>query len=191
VLGWIGAHKRAAVAVMLSAALCLAFLPVVWHRPRAAVTVTAHEVARTDTHAEGRAVAEVRAAVVTRAREAVDTTTTIARPDGTRIRVERRRVAEVESRAASAAVTVAEVTTDAHQTVTRDTVTVTSSAPAPRFRVAAVAEWSSTALAVVPAVRFEGEYRVKGPLWLRASVAPPVLGQRLDVRAAVVLAFEW
>ncbi len=71
------------------------------------------------------------------------------------------------------------------------TLTVTPPAPAePRVRLDIAAEWSADRLQLKPTLRAEGEVRAAGPLWLYVSVAPPVLGQALDVRGGVKLVWE-
>lgn len=148
------------------------------------VADTAHQIAASTT--QTTQATDTRAKTVTR----VITRTVVVKPDGTKI--ERDRTATTGERTETKAATVSQATaatvTDTTHSAEKTTTPVRLD---PSWRFALSLEWSTANLNLRPLGRAEGEARLAGPFWAFASIAPPVLGQTLDVRFGLRLVAEW
>jgi hypothetical protein len=118
----------------------------------------------------------------------VTTRTRITEPNGAK--VDQVKV-EVDGVVTQNQVTAAS-TADLHLTSTLDSKTVSTPVRLdPGWRLSLSLEWDTKSFDLQPTLRAGVEHRISGPFWAYGEVSPPVLGQSLDVRLGVRLAFEW
>ena len=118
----------------------------------------------------------------------IETKTLVTRPDGTRIISDRiatdGQVSETH--------TVATSVNNSTVSEAKDSKTVSTPIRLdPSWRLSLNLNWDAMNLRPRPDLRVDLAARLWGPFWAQTSIAPPVLGQSLNVRFGVALVFEF
>lgn len=173
-LAWLRSHPRTAEA--LACVLCVA-LGWAWHRPSAPAVQyrdrVETKVEYRDRIVEKVVTVEAKATDSQRVTHRVETT----HPDGTKV-VELDTGTSVQALVNVQSLAAVNIQEQGATTATRETTLVQTPAPAPRFRLGALAGLSGKG----PEYGAEASLRVLGPLWLGAwAITSPAAGVSLSV----------